>query len=96
MATTPDREIVYEEIRFCNKDLTKGTDLNYPAKETTTCRTSCFQIIETFAVSVFLHFSFSQCAKVRLRCFGTVREAQKQKRGNISPRGESLCMISSL
>ena len=40
--TTPDREIVYERIRFCNKDLTKGTDLNYPAKETTTCRTSCF------------------------------------------------------
>ena len=40
--TTPDREIVNERIRFCNKDLTKGTDLNYPAKETTTRRTSYF------------------------------------------------------
>ena len=46
-----------------------------------------FKIIETLT-NVFLHVSFSECGKVRLQCFATVRKAQKRKRGNISPGGE--------
>ena len=64
ITTTPDREIVYERIRFCNKDLTKITDLNYPAKKRHVVH-HVFKIIETLTVSVFLHFpslSVGKCA----------------------------------
>ena len=44
-------------------------------------------------MSVFLHFPFSVCAKVRLRCFSTVGGAQKWKRENISLGGELFSVI---
>ena len=71
--TTSAKKIVYEGIRFCNKDLQKGTEsANQPAKETITCPTLCLKAIEALTI-IFLRFSFSECGKERLRCFGTVR-----------------------